>query len=85
MSAPDTIAPCTPICTATTTTSAPPAAMPDRAFAALAGEVAEVCDRHGVAVHLDADRERLESALWGFIHPDLAGTDADPYHPADDD
>jgi hypothetical protein len=54
--------------------------MADRAFTAFVSEVAAVCDRHRIPAHLDRDAERLERALWEFIHPDLAGTDTDPYH-----
>ena len=31
------------------------------------------------------DEQRLEAALWRFIHPDLAGSPADPYHDPDED
>jgi hypothetical protein len=53
--------------------------MPDREFAALAGDVATACARHGVPAWSEDDRDRLEQALWQFIHPDLAGTRADPW------
>jgi hypothetical protein len=53
--------------------------MHPRAFAALADDVAAVCERHRVPVWLDDTRQALEAALWGFVHPDLAGTAADPY------
>ncbi|MCP2340176.1 hypothetical protein [Actinomadura rupiterrae] len=53
--------------------------MPDRAFQDLATEVAEVLNRHRVQVHLYSEWERLEAALWEFIHPDLACSDTNPY------
>ncbi|WP_165975784.1 hypothetical protein [Actinomadura rubrisoli] len=53
--------------------------MHPRAFAALADDVAAVFERHRVPVWLDDARQALEAALWGFVHPDLGGTAADPY------
>lgn len=66
------------------TTSAPRPPMPDREFDALADKVAAICGQSGVPVWTDDDRDRLDQALWHFIHPDLAGTDADPWHDPDD-
>jgi hypothetical protein len=68
----------------TTSTSTRPLMMPHRAFTAFVGEVAAVCDRYGIGAHFDRDTSRLEQALWGFVHPDLVGTAADPYQPATD-
>jgi hypothetical protein len=67
--------------------TAPPARPPmrHREFAALAGDVAGACIRHGVPAWSEDDRDRLERALWRFIHPDLAGTPADPWAGTDDD
>jgi hypothetical protein len=58
--------------------------MPDREFGALAGDVAAACIRHGVPAWSEDDRGRLERALWRFIHPDLAGTPADPWADPDE-
>jgi len=52
--------------------------MPDREFGALADDVAAICQRHRVPVWSDEDRDRLDAALWRFIHPDLAGGPAGP-------
>ena len=49
-------------------------------FAGLADEVAATCQRYGVPAWTEDDRDRLEAALWRFIHPDLAHSPADPYH-----
>ncbi|MCP2337893.1 hypothetical protein [Actinomadura rupiterrae] len=49
----------------------PALAMPDRAFERLAADVHQVLQLHGVAAYLDSDRERLNAALWDYIHPDL--------------
>ena len=46
--------------------------MRSREFGELAGDVADVCGRYGVPAWNEEDRERLEAALWRFIHPDLA-------------
>ena len=54
-----------------------------RELADLTDEVAATCQRYGVPVWTEDDRDRLEAALWRFIHPDLAGTPADPYQPAE--
>ena len=64
-----------------------PASPPMRAreFGELAGAVAAACGRYGVPAWSEEDRERLEAALWRFIHPDLAHSPADPYHNPDDD
>jgi len=64
-----------------------PARPPMRAreFTGLAGEVAATCQRYGVPAWTEDDRERLEAALWRFIHPDLAGSRADPYQDSDED
>ena len=59
--------------------------MRGREFTGLAGEVAAICGRYGVPAWTEDDRERLEAALWRFIHPDLAGSPADPYHEPDED
>jgi hypothetical protein len=64
-------------------TARPP--MRAREFTDLAGEVAAACQRHGVPVWSEDDRDRLETALWRFIHPDLAHTSADPYPGIGDD
>jgi hypothetical protein len=53
-------------------------------FAQLADEVAAACQRHGVRTWSDYDRDRLDAALWRFIHPDLAHGPADPYTDPDD-
>ncbi|MFC5187006.1 hypothetical protein [Actinomadura harenae] len=45
--------------------------MAAREFESLVAEVRDVLDRCGVPVHLDRDRDRLDEALWAFIHPDL--------------
>lgn len=58
-------------------------AMRVREFTDLADEVAAACVRRGVPVWSEDDQDRLEAALWQFIHPDLAGTPADPYQPED--
>ena len=62
--------------------SRPP--MPRREFDALAGEVAAVCRRYGVDAWDPGDVDRLDAALWRFIHPDLDGTAADPFDDPDD-
>ncbi len=59
--------------------------MRPREFASLAGEVTAACQRYGVRAWSEDDRDRLAAALWRFIHPDLAGTPADPYTDPDDD
>jgi len=59
--------------------------MRGREFTGLAGEVAAICGRYGVPAWTEDDRERLEAALWRFIHPDLAGSRADPYQDSDED
>jgi hypothetical protein len=56
-----------------------------RDFGALADDMAAICDRHGVPAWAEDDRNRLEAALWRFIHPDLAGGPADPYRTTEDD
>ena len=56
-----------------------------REFAALAAEVTATCQRYGVPTWTEDDRQRLEAALWRFIHPDLAGSRADPYQDSDED
>ena len=73
--------------TATARPAARPASPPmrPREFAELAGEVAATCDRYGVRAWTEDDRDRLEAALWRFIHPDLAHGPADPYTDPDDD
>ena len=48
-------------------------------------EVAAACQRHGVRAWSEDDRDRLDAALWRFIHPDLAHGPADPYTDPDDD
>jgi hypothetical protein len=63
--------------------SRPP--MPRREFDALAGEVAAICQRYGVDAWDPADVDRLDAALWRFIHPDLACTAADPWNDPDED
>jgi hypothetical protein len=60
------------------------APMRPRDFADLADEVAVTCQRYGVRAWSEHDRDRLCAALWRFIHPDLAGTRADPYTDPDD-
>jgi hypothetical protein len=52
--------------------------MRPRDFAGLADEVAATCQRYGVRAWSEDDRERLDAALWRFIHPDLAHGRADP-------
>ena len=71
----------------TATGTEAPARPPMRAreFTGLAGEVAATCQRYGVPAWTEDDRERLEAALWRFIHPDLADSPADPYHDPDED
>jgi hypothetical protein len=59
--------------------------MRPRDFAGLADEVAATCQRYGVRAWSDDDRHRLAAALWRFVHPDLAGTPADPYTDPDDE
>ena len=59
--------------------------MRSREFGDLAGDVAAACQRYGVPAWSEEDRERLEAALWRFIHPDLAHGPADPYHDPDED
>jgi hypothetical protein len=70
----------------TASAAARPASPPMRRrdFADLADEVAATCQRYGVRAWSDDDRTRLAAALWRFIHPDLAGTRADPYTDPDD-
>jgi hypothetical protein len=68
---------------ATATSGAEP--MRQATFHALTEQVAAVCERHGVSVWLERDRQRLNAALWAVVHPDLAGTAADPYHGPDED
>ena len=58
--------------------------MRPRDFAELADEVAAACQRHGVRAWSEDDRDRLDAALWRFIHPDLAHGRADPYTDPDD-
>ena len=71
----------------TATRTEAPASPPMRAreLADLTDEVAAVCQRYGVPAWTEDDRERLEAALWRFIHPDLVGSPADPYHDPDED
>jgi hypothetical protein len=73
--------------TAPTAEAGHPASPPmrPRDFPELADEVAAACQRYGVRAWPEHDRDRLAAALWGFIHPDLAGTRADPYTDPDDD
>ena len=59
--------------------------MRSREFGDLAGDVAAVCGRFGVPAWSEEDRERLEAALWRFIHPDLAHSPADPYRDVEAD
>jgi hypothetical protein len=59
--------------------------MRPRDFAGLADEVVDTCQRYGVRAWSDGDRDRLDAALWRFIHPDLAHGRADPYTDPDDD
>ena len=54
-------------------------AMPAREFAALAAEVTAACGRYGVPAWTEHDQDQITAALWRGIHPDLAGTAADPY------
>jgi hypothetical protein len=54
-------------------------------FAELAEEVTATCQRHGVRAWSEDDRDRLNAALWRFIHPDLAHGPADPYTDPEDD
>jgi hypothetical protein len=70
----------------TASAAACPASPPMRRrdFADLTDEVAATCQRYGVRAWADDDRTRLAAALWRFIHPDLAGTRADPYTDPDD-
>lgn len=65
------------IAVSTGPTTRPP--MRAREFTDLADQVADACQGYGVPVWSEDDRDRLEAALWRFIHPDLAGTSADPY------
>jgi hypothetical protein len=53
--------------------------MRGREFTSLADEVADACQRHGVPVWSEDDRDRLNVALWRFVHPDLAHTSTDSY------
>lgn len=53
--------------------------MPARDFDHLVADVAAVCVRHGLPAWFDSDFDRLAAALWAFAHPDLAGTQHDPY------
>jgi hypothetical protein len=59
--------------------------MRPRDFAQLADEVAAACQRHGIRAWSEHERDRLDSALWRFVHPDLAHGPADPYTNPDDD
>ncbi len=59
--------------------------MRPRDFAALAGEVAMTCQRYGVRAWSEDDRDRLNAALWRFIHPDLDRGPADPCTDPEDD
>ena len=54
--------------------------MRPRDFAELADEVAATCQRYGVRTWSEDDRERLDAALWRFIHPDLAHGPGRPLH-----
>jgi DNA polymerase IIIc chi subunit len=58
--------------------------MQARDFAGLADEVAAACQRFGVRAWSEDERERLDAALWRFVHPDLAHGQADPYTDPDD-
>jgi hypothetical protein len=69
--------------TATEAPARPP--MRGREFTDLADDIAATCGRYGVPSWSEEDRERLEAALWRFIHPDLAHSTADPYHHPDED
>ena len=71
--------------TATGTEAPARPSMRARELADLTDEVAAVCQRYGVPAWTEDDRERLEAALWRFIHPDLAGSRADPYQDSDED
>jgi hypothetical protein len=53
--------------------------MRSREFGELADTVADLCARYGVPAWAEEDRDRLEAALWRFIHPDLAHGPTDPY------
>jgi hypothetical protein len=72
--------------TAPATAAASPARPPMRArdFAELADDVAATCHRYGVTAWSEDDRERLDAALWRFIHPDLTHGPAGPYTDPDD-
>ena len=70
--------------TATRTEAPASPPMRGREFGELAGDVAAACGRYGVPAWSEEDRERLEAALWRFIHPDLAHSPADPYHDPDE-
>jgi hypothetical protein len=63
----------------------PRPAMRSREFGELAADVAAVLCRYGVPAWSENDRDELERTLWRFIHPDLAGTPADPFNDPDDD
>jgi hypothetical protein len=69
--------------TATRTKAPASPPMRGREFADLADDIAVTCDRYGVPAWREEGRERLEAALWRFIHPDLANSPADPYHDPD--
>ena len=71
----------------TATQAEAPASPPmrGREFGELTGDIAATCQRYGVPAWTEEDRERLEAALWRFIHPDLAHSPADPYHHPDED
>jgi hypothetical protein len=59
--------------------------MRSREFGELADTVAARCGRYGVPAWAEDDRDRLEAALWRFIHPDLAHGPADPYRDVEAD
>ena len=69
--------------TATGTEAPARPSMRARELADLTDEVAATCQRYGVPVWTEDDRDRLEAALWRFVHPDLADGPADPYEPAE--
>ena len=71
----------------TATPAEAPARPPMRAreLTGLAAGVAAICGRYGIPAWTEDDRERLEAALWRFIHPDLAHSTADPYHHPDEE
>jgi hypothetical protein len=60
-------------------------AMRSREFGELADTVADLCGQYGVPAWTEEYRDRLEAALWRFIHPDLAHGPADPYHDVEAD